>query len=34
MDHGDTFCKAAIKIIALGEKGGSTGGYLIDAKDI
>ena len=32
VDHGDTFCKAAIKIIALGEKGGSTGGYLIDAK--
>lgn len=32
VDHGDTFCKAATKIIALGEKGGSTGGYLIDAK--
>lgn len=32
VDHGDTFCKAATNIIALGEKGGSAGGYLIDAK--
>jgi len=32
VDHGDTFCKVATKIIALGEKGGSAGGYLIDAK--
>lgn len=32
VDHGDTFYKAATKIIALGEKGGSAGGYLIDAK--
>lgn len=32
VDHGDTFCKAAKNIIALGERGGSAGGYLIDAK--
>ena len=30
VDHGDTFYKAADKIIALGEKGGSAGGKLID----
>ena len=33
VDHGDTFCKAATKIIALGEKGGSAGGKLIDVKE-
>lgn len=33
VDHGDTFCKAATKIIALGEKGGSAGGKLIDIKE-
>lgn len=32
VDHGDTFCKAASQIIALGEKGGNAGGYLINAK--
>lgn len=32
VDHGDTFCRVATKIIALGEKGGSAGGYLIDAE--
>ena len=30
VDHGDTFYKAADKIIALGEKGGNAGGKLID----
>lgn len=33
VDHGDTFCKAATKIIALGEKGGSAGGKLVDVKE-
>lgn len=33
VDHGDTFYKAATKIIALGEKGGSAGGKLIDVKE-
>lgn len=32
VDHSDTFYKVATKIIALGERGGSAGGYLIDAK--
>lgn len=32
VDHGDTFYKVADKIIALGEKGGSAGGKLIDVK--
>ena len=32
VDHGDTFYKVADKIIALGEKGGSTGGKLIDVE--
>ena len=33
VDHGDTFYKAATKIIALGEKGGSAGGKLIDVDE-
>ena len=33
VDHGDTFSKAATKIIALGEKGGSAGGKLIDVDE-
>lgn len=33
VDHGDTFYKAADRVIALGEKGGSAGGRLIDAKE-
>ncbi|MDO5382173.1 MAG: ATP-binding cassette domain-containing protein [Eubacteriales bacterium] len=32
VDHGDTFYKVADKIIALGEKGGSAGGKLIDVE--
>lgn len=32
VDHGDTFCSAAAKVIALGEKGGCAGGHLIDAQ--
>lgn len=30
VDHGDTFYKIADNIIALGEKGGKEGGYLVD----
>lgn len=33
VDHGDTFYKAATRIIALGEKGGSAGGKLIDVDE-
>lgn len=33
VDHGDTFYKVATKIIALGEKGGSAGGKLIDVDE-
>lgn len=33
VDHGDTFYKAATKVIALGEKGGSAGGKLIDVDE-
>lgn len=32
VDHSDTFYKVATTIIALGERGGSAGGFLIDAK--
>lgn len=32
VDHGDTFYKVADKVIALGEKGGSAGGKLIDVE--
>ncbi len=32
VDHGDIFYKAANKIIALGENGGSSGGKLIDVE--
>lgn len=32
VDHGDTFYKVADKIIALGEKGGSAGGKLINVE--
>ncbi|MCI2160975.1 MAG: ATP-binding cassette domain-containing protein [Oscillospiraceae bacterium] len=33
VDHGDTFCSVANNIIALGEKGGSAGGNLINATE-
>ena len=32
VDHDNIFYRMITKIIALGEKGDSTGGYLIDAK--
>lgn len=32
VDHGDTFYKVADKVIALGEKGGSAGGQLINVE--
>lgn len=32
VEHGDTFYKVADKVIALGEKGGSAGGKLIDVE--
>lgn len=32
VDHGETFYKVADKIIALGEKGGNAGGYLVDVN--
>ncbi|MDD3746880.1 MAG: ATP-binding cassette domain-containing protein [Anaerostipes sp.] len=33
VDHGDTFYKVADKVIALGEKGGSAGGQLINVEN-
>lgn len=32
VDHGDTFYKVADKVIALGEKGGSAGGQLVNVE--
>lgn len=32
VDHGETFYQVADKVIALGEKGGNAGGYLVDVN--